>query len=1107
MPNVDSGHLSDPEVMSLAEGGLVDAILRKHVDECEARRGKISQWKQSLALFSGLRSSPSTDASAECPPMETLLNPNEEVLAHAATCDFCGPLLREFSIAAGQGTGSEKWRRGLARQQAGRTKPARLAWIGIAACLLVSASAGLWWMYQRNWGTEALLARAFTASRPFEYRLPDAGYAAQDARRGAGGSSFDKPTELLRAEEQIRRRLAARADDAQALLLKGLAELEERDYEGSIESLTHASDITQPDTRALVALGCAYLLRGDVEKRSIDYGHALDLLLKAVQQSAQDRAALFNLAIAYEKLSLPDEAADTWNKLLKLPADGWTAEARTRLENVEKLRRARQKTEAAVMQDPAAFLAHRGNGFRAERYLEVFWMKWLPQASVNVDAHGASELLATELERQNGDASVRDAVAAVRPGKASQALAQLGEVMAGIRTGKPDAVWPLALSSLPVLEANGQFTAAARLRAEMVYMDALQRRLPDCLRDANLDLARIRAMTYPSITAQLHLDGGGCAGVTAGLAAARTEYAIAERDLAAHGLWRQHLRAMAFLAAMDAFSGNHEGAWQTSVAGLESFWKTDAGLFQAENLQVDLGTSAAALGWNHAAASLYATATRFAGLAGSPSMEATCRMDLSRLLEKIGDTAGEMREVDAAEHLFHSLPAGPDTTYRLTFSGLRRAEAAIDVGRTAAGLSALDAIAAKPGALPAMYQAELEQARGLAYLAQSNFAAAGPRFQRAIAAWETAHQPAPPETYAGLAQVQLIGGDASTALATWQASRPDFKVGGSSAGRGHPPLIAFTILPRGIVVFSKNDSVCHSRMVSATVPEVERMCRRFVRLCSSPESNQRELRGVARQIYQWMLAPELDRLAPGTHVQLQADGWTAAIPFAALTSRPYVFEQVEGRNPVSHENQPWGPDTPAVLISVPSARAPGGIRLPILSGARGEAEDVQSSLTHAALLTDDLATPDALRAALPHAAIFHFAGHGWSDAGNGALVLAPDASGEARFLTSREIAGQNWSGCRLAVLSACLTAAGEQRGPINNQSLVRALLTAGAQQVLAAKWSISSEATRALMKEFYAQLTHGVSPPEALSRAEQALARQERWSHPYYWAAFEVFSP
>jgi CHAT domain-containing protein len=34
-----------------------------------------------------------------------------------------------------------------------------------------------------------------------------------------------------------------------------------------------------------------------------------------------------------------------------------------------------------------------------------------------------------------------------------------------------------------------------------------------------------------------------------------------------------------------------------------------------------------------------------------------------------------------------------------------------------------------------------------------------------------------------------------------------------------------------------------------------------------------------------------------------------------------------------------------------------------------------------------------------------------------------------------------------------------------------------------------------------------VSPPEALSRAEQALARQERWSHPYYWAAFEVFSP
>jgi CHAT domain-containing protein/Flp pilus assembly protein TadD len=1035
---------------------------------------------------------------------------SDAILLHASACDFCGPLLREFSGAAELRTASARWQREFARGLAARTDRApvpirRFAWIGIAASVVLIGSGVLWWATHRNSRPETLLARAFTESRPFEYRLPGAGYSTQDIRRGAGSSSFDKPAGLLRAEEEIRKRLSSHPDDAHMLELKGLAELEERDYEAAIDSLNHSSDIAAPDTLALVALGCAYLERGDVEKRPIDYGHALDFLLKAVRLSSQDRAALFNLAIAYEKLSLLDEAAETWGKLLALPADGWSAEARSRLDNVQKLRRARQKREGAVMQDPADFLAHRAGGFRPERYYEMFWMNWLPQVSANAAGRGASMLLGSELERQNGDTSIRDAVAQARGGPVPAALAQLGKAMEEIRAGRSDDALVPARSALAVLEAHGQSTAAIRLRAEMVYIDRVQQRYADCLRDAEVDLARVRSLPYPYITAQLHLEHGSCLFAT-DLAGTRSEWAAAERDLAAHEFWRQRLRATGFLTDIDALAGNHEAIWRDSVEGLGSFWRTDGGLLQAEQLQVELEASAVALGWDHAAAALYGAGVRSAADGGNRSLEATGRMDRSRLLEKIGDTASEMREVDAAERIFSSLPAGPETAYRLTYGRLRRAEADIDSRRPAAALTTLNGLAAKPNAIPALFHAEVEQARGLAYLQQSNFAAAEPRFRQAIGIGEgSSTRTAPVESYTGLAQVLLTRGDASGALAAWQGSRTLFSTQ-PDAVQPAGLLIALAILPGGITVFSETPSRCGARVVSAAPADIERACRRFVRLCSSPASDRQELRSVGSQLYAWLLAPELAKIPAGSRIELQTDGWISGIPFAAMTPKPYVVERVESRSPHLLRAEAFGPDSPALLVSVPSARAPGGARLPMLASAQAEAEEVHAFLPRANVLSEELATPEAVRTALPSAAIFHFAGHGWSDGGNGALLLAPDSHGDARYLTAREIGSQNWSSCRLAVLSACLTAAGESRGPVNNQSLVRSLLGAGAQNVIAAKWSVDSEATRVLMKAFYSQLVRGKSAPEALSQAEIALSSENRWSHPFYWAAFEVFS-
>lgn len=70
--------------------------------------------------------------------------------------------------------------------------------------------------------------------------------------------------------------------------------------------------------------------------------------------------------------------------------------------------------------------------------------------------------------------------------------------------------------------------------------------------------------------------------------------------------------------------------------------------------------------------------------------------------------------------------------------------------------------------------------------------------------------------------------------------------------------------------------------------------------------------------------------------------------------------------------------------------------------------------------------------------------------------------------------------------------------------LAQALLTAGAQTVVAGLWAVDDEATRFLFEAFYTQLKAGFSPAQALQQATAFVRSQKRWQHPYYWGAFQV---
>ena len=152
------------------------------------------------------------------------------------------------------------------------------------------------------------------------------------------------------------------------------------------------------------------------------------------------------------------------------------------------------------------------------------------------------------------------------------------------------------------------------------------------------------------------------------------------------------------------------------------------------------------------------------------------------------------------------------------------------------------------------------------------------------------------------------------------------------------------------------------------------------------------------------------------------------------------------------------------------------------------------------------ATLPAVSSQLESAEIFHFCGHGVSNSDDGLLMLAPYVPNEeGSLLTAASLSDLKMNRCKLVVLSACSTGAGESRGPANPASLVNGFLRAGVRDVVASRWRVDSASTAALMREFYGRVTHTGEIAPALQFAEERIRSRSGMGHPYYWSGFSVF--
>jgi CHAT domain-containing protein len=176
-----------------------------------------------------------------------------------------------------------------------------------------------------------------------------------------------------------------------------------------------------------------------------------------------------------------------------------------------------------------------------------------------------------------------------------------------------------------------------------------------------------------------------------------------------------------------------------------------------------------------------------------------------------------------------------------------------------------------------------------------------------------------------------------------------------------------------------------------------------------------------------------------------------------------------------------------------------GGRLAPLPATRAEAKAIGDVV----LLGAD-ATPAGLLSEVakrPRWRAVHIACHGLVDPGRPLLSSLALAGGDLATLDvfrSRIPAD-------LVVLSACETAKGKVFRSEGVVGFVRAFMFAGAPRVIVSLWKVDDDATRALMERFYERWKGGAAAALALKEAQEHVAGQEKWKHPRFWAAWQLW--
>jgi CHAT domain-containing protein/Tfp pilus assembly protein PilF len=187
------------------------------------------------------------------------------------------------------------------------------------------------------------LQQAYRDQRPLEARIIGWNYAPALSLRGAPSVDYvqrDRAASILQNAVNERR-------DATSLHQLGQFYLAEKQFDKAIDQLDAALALSPNDPSIHSDLGTALLEKGRTELSGSVQGKAAELfakslthLNKALELDNTRLEALFNRALLYSYLGLPEKAEEDWRLYIqKDPNSNWTNEAKERLKSIEDTRK------------------------------------------------------------------------------------------------------------------------------------------------------------------------------------------------------------------------------------------------------------------------------------------------------------------------------------------------------------------------------------------------------------------------------------------------------------------------------------------------------------------------------------------------------------------------------------------------------------------------------------------------------------------------------------------------------------------------------------------------------------------------------------------------
>jgi CHAT domain-containing protein len=139
----------------------------------------------------------------------------------------------------------------------------------------------------------------------------------------------------------------------------------------------------------------------------------------------------------------------------------------------------------------------------------------------------------------------------------------------------------------------------------------------------------------------------------------------------------------------------------------------------------------------------------------------------------------------------------------------------------------------------------------------------------------------------------------------------------------------------------------------------------------------------------------------------------------------------------------------------------------------------------------------------------HFATHGFLNpthpelSGIALSMIDEEGKEQDGFVRAHEIYNLKLP-AELVVLSGCRTGLGKEIRGEGLIGMTRGFMYAGSARVLVSLWDVNDEATAEFMSRFYKAMLGKVplTAAAALRATQASMAKDKRWSAPYYWAAF-----